>query len=114
MHPTLVIISEEGVWSKKTGFQSWDMVAYWGFDDTTVSNQNGTHITTDLYILFKSESGLKKKKRTIKHNINYLNKNADTIEKTIKVHYHRYSFQPTDRMKISQLTEQKSCNKLQM
>lgn len=92
-HPTLVIISEEGIWSKKTGFQPWDMVIAFGFDDTTVSNQNGSHITTDLYILFKSESGLEEKRRTIKHNITYLNKNADTIEKTIKVYHRRYMHQ---------------------
>lgn len=89
-HPTLIIISEEGIWSKRTGFQSWDMVDLFGFQDKTISNKNGSHITTHLHITFKPESGLEKKRSVIKYDIAYLNKNANTIEKTIKVHHYRY------------------------
>lgn len=91
LHPTLVIISEEGIWNKKTGEQSWDMVDSFDFQDKTVSNTNGSHITTYLHITFKPESGLEKKKSVIRYNMAYLNKNADTIEKTIKVHYYQHT-----------------------
>lgn len=91
-YPTLVSISEDGVWSKKTGFQSWSMVESFGFPAKRESNPTtGAHISNHLYIKFKPESGLDNKKRVIDHDIMYLNKKSDTIEKTMKVHYHRHT-----------------------
>ncbi|MGI6047799.1 MAG: hypothetical protein ACOYEG_07295, partial [Petrimonas sp.] len=65
-YPTLVSISEEGIWSKKTGHQSWDMVESFGFSAKRVSNTTtGMHITNRLYIKIKPESGIEEKKSLI-------------------------------------------------
>ncbi|WP_298647200.1 hypothetical protein [uncultured Proteiniphilum sp.] len=90
-YPTLVSISEDGIWSKKTGFQSWNMVKSFGFLDKRVATNRGVHISNHLYITFKPESGLESKKSMIDYDILYLNKKSDTIEKTMKVYYHRHA-----------------------
>lgn len=92
LHPILVIISEEGIYSKKTGFQAWDKVNTFAIADRKAYNtNNGVSNVHQLYISFKPESGLEGKRSVIKYDITYLNKNADTIERTMKVHHHRYT-----------------------
>lgn len=91
-HPTLVIISEEGIYSKKTGFQAWDKVNTFAITDRRIYNtNNGASNIHQLYISFGPASGLEDKRSVIKYDITYLNKNADTIERTMKVHHHRYT-----------------------
>lgn len=90
-YPTLVTISEDGIWSKKTGYQSWDMVESFGFSAKRESNTTtGMHVSNHLYIKVKTEAGVEKKKSVIDYDITHLNKRAETIEKTMKVYHNRH------------------------
>lgn len=90
-YPTLISISEEGVWSKKTGFQPWDMVESFGISAKREANtQTGMHIANYLNIIIKEEAGLEKKKNIINYDLSYLNKSSTVIEKSMKVYHNHY------------------------
>lgn len=86
-YPCLISISDEGIWSKKTGLQPWNMVDSFGFTDKERTNTSaGSYTSTQLYIKFKPESGLTDKERVIIYDMLYLNKRAETVERVLKVY----------------------------
>jgi len=82
----IVLLSNSGVWTKKSDFQKWKAIDNIHIEHSIAPNQE--HLF-QLVIVFNDLSGIRKESQTQKFDIRYLNKNTDEIEYAIKIYKQR-------------------------